>query len=84
MKNTVITKNIDDLGRIVLPKDIRKKLGMEIRSSVDVRVEDEKIIITKVQDSCIFCHSKLNLTDFIELYTLFIASKKYGIVSCSL
>ena len=35
MKNTVITKNIDDLGRIVLPKDIRKKLGMEIRSSVD-------------------------------------------------
>ena len=37
---------------------------MEIRSSVDVRVEDEKIIITKVQDSCIFCHSKLNLTDF--------------------
>ena len=64
MKNTVITKNIDDLGRIVLPKDIRKKLGMEIRSSVDVRVEDEKIIITKVQDSCIFCHSKLNLTDF--------------------
>ena len=56
MKNTVITKNIDDLGRIVLPKDIR--------SSVDVRVEDEKIIITKVQDSCIFCHSKLNLTDF--------------------
>lgn len=64
MKNTVITKNIEDLGRIVLPKDIRKKLGMEIRSSVDVRVEDEKIIITKVQDSCIFCHSKLNLTDF--------------------
>ena len=64
MKNTIITKNIDDLGRIVLPKDIRKKLGMEIRSSVDVRVEDEKIIITKVQDSCIFCHSKLNLTDF--------------------
>lgn len=64
MKNTVITKNIDDLGRIVLPKDIRKKLGMEIRSSVDLHVEDDKIIISKVYDECIFCHSKENLTDF--------------------
>lgn len=68
MKNTVITKTIDDLGRIVLPKDIRKKLGMEIRSAVDVRVEDDKIIISKFHNECIFCGSKENLHEFRGKY----------------
>ncbi|MGN1480789.1 AbrB/MazE/SpoVT family DNA-binding domain-containing protein [Porcipelethomonas sp.] len=68
MKDTVITKTIDDLGRIVLPKDIRKKLGMEIRSAVDVRVEDDKIIISKFHNECIFCGSQDDLTEFKDKY----------------
>ena len=63
MKNTVILKNIDDLGRIVLPKDIRKKLGMEIRSSV-VYVLKMKNNYHESSGFVYFCHSKLNLTDF--------------------
>ena len=46
MNDTVITKQIDDLGRIVLPKEIRKRVGIQIRSDVEVRVEGEKIVLT--------------------------------------
>ncbi|MGN0621727.1 MAG: AbrB/MazE/SpoVT family DNA-binding domain-containing protein [Porcipelethomonas sp.] len=64
MKDTGFTKVIDDLGRIVLPKEIRKKLGMDIRSSVDVYVDGDRIILSKSNKECMFCTSKENLTEF--------------------
>ncbi len=64
MKDTGFTKVIDDLGRIVLPTEIRKRLGMDIRSSVDVYVDGDKLILTKSNKECIFCNSKENLTEF--------------------
>lgn len=66
MKNTGVCKTIDDLGRIVLPKEIRKSLGFDIRSSVELYVEDDGLIIKKAKDSCIFCGSSDDLTEFKE------------------
>lgn len=64
MKNTGVCKTIDDLGRIVLPKEIRKSLGFDIRSSVELYVEDDRLIIKKAKESCIFCGSSDDLTEF--------------------
>ncbi|MFR0881031.1 MAG: AbrB/MazE/SpoVT family DNA-binding domain-containing protein [Oscillospiraceae bacterium] len=64
MNDTVITKQIDDLGRIVLPKEIRKRVGIQIRSDVEVRVEGEKIVLTKAQNECIFCGLHKDLKEF--------------------
>ena len=51
-KNTArrIDRRIDDLGRIVIPKDIRKELGIAIGESLDINIEDGKIIIQKIEE----------------------------------
>lgn len=64
MKNTVITKRIDELGRIVLPKDFRKRLDIALNSEVELKLENECLVITKVHDECIFCHSHDDLIEF--------------------
>lgn len=64
MKDTGVCKTIDDLGRIVIPKEIRKNLGFDIRSSVELYVEGDSLIVKKAKDSCVFCGSEENLTEY--------------------
>ena len=64
MKSTGIVRKVDELGRIVLPKEIRKSLGLGIRSAVDLYVDGEKLIITKTKNECIFCNSRDNLVEY--------------------
>ncbi len=64
MRNTGVLKVIDDLGRIVLPKEIRRSLGLDIRSRVVLYVEGENLIISKAEDSCVFCGSEEELIEY--------------------
>ena len=64
MKSTGIVRNIDELGRLVIPKEMRKKMGIGESSPVEIYVEDERIIVTKYQDSCLFCGGGSDLCDF--------------------
>ena len=64
MKSTGIVRNIDELGRLVIPKEMRKKMGIGESSPVEIFVENERIIVTKYQDSCIFCGGASELRDF--------------------
>ncbi len=64
MKSTGIVRNIDDLGRLVIPKEMRKKMGIGESSPVEIFVENDRIIVTKYQDSCIFCGSSSELRNF--------------------
>ncbi len=64
MKSTGIVRNIDELGRLVIPKEMRKKMGIGESSPVEIFVEDDRIIVTKYQDSCIFCGSSSELRNF--------------------
>ena len=43
-------KNIDELGRILIPKIIRKQLDVSIGEELNLEVKDEKIIISKIHD----------------------------------
>ena len=62
MKSTGIVRKIDELGRIVLPIEIRNTLDIKAKDSIEIFVDDDKIILKKYQPSCIFCGNADNVT----------------------
>ena len=66
MKSTGIVRNIDELGRVVVPKELRRKLGIANTDPVEFYVEEDKIILKKYLPVCHFCGSTENLADFRE------------------
>ncbi len=55
MKSTGMVRPIDELGRIVLPKEIRTSFGINPKDSVEIFTDGERIILQKYQPACIFC-----------------------------
>ena len=68
MKSTGIIRNIDELGRIVVPKEMRKNLGIQEGDPLEIYSEGDSIILKKKQRSCIFCGSDEELSEFKEKY----------------
>ena len=66
MKSTGIVRHIDELGRIVVPKEIRKKLGIANTDPVEIFIEGDRIILAKYAPVCHFCGSDEGLTVFKE------------------
>ena len=64
MKTTGIVRRIDELGRVVLPVELRRTLGLDVRDPVEVFVEEDCIVLRKYQPNCIFCGSSKNITYF--------------------
>lgn len=64
MKAIGIVRKIDELGRVVLPMDLRRTLQIEDRDSLDIFVEGNTIVLKKHEESCIFCGSVKNVTVF--------------------
>ena len=64
MKSTGIIRSIDELGRIVVPKEIRSKMGIESQDPIEIYVEEDKIILKKYENCCSFCGGNENLTNF--------------------
>jgi transcriptional pleiotropic regulator of transition state genes len=56
MKLIGIVRKIDDLGRVVLPKELRRTMGIDDRDAIEIYVEDEKVILKKYQPACCFCN----------------------------
>ena len=57
MKSTGIVRGIDNLGRIVLPKELRTSMKLETDSKLEIFVEGDQIILKKYRaaGSCAFC-----------------------------
>ncbi|MBE6063943.1 AbrB/MazE/SpoVT family DNA-binding domain-containing protein [Clostridium cochlearium] len=55
MKSTGIVRKVDELGRIVIPIELRRNLDIEIKDSLEIFVDGEHIILKKYNPSCIFC-----------------------------
>ena len=64
MKSTGMGRKIDELGRIVLPIEIRNTLGIESRDSLEILVEGDKIVLSKYQPCCLFCGNAQNVLYF--------------------
>lgn len=64
MKATGIVRKIDNLGRIVIPKELRETMNINVKDPIEIYVDDnDKIILKKYQPACIFCG---NAEDTIE------------------
>lgn len=55
MKATGIVRKVDELGRIVLPIELRRTLNIEIKDSIEIFVEDNFIMLKKYEPACVFC-----------------------------
>lgn len=64
MKSTGIVRKVDDLGRIVLPKELRKILDIEERDPLEIFVDGGYIMLQKYQPSCIFCGNADGVTHY--------------------
>ena len=63
MKSTGIVRKLDELGRIVLPIELRRTLDINERDPLEIFVEDSMIILKKYEPACIFCN---NVTDVVN------------------
>ena len=57
MKSTGITRQVDTLGRVVLPKELRRNMGLDVNDAMEIYVDGDSIILKKYHPSCIFCAS---------------------------
>ena len=57
MKSTGVIRQIDELGRFVLPIEIRRSLGINLKDSIEIYTEGDHIILRKHEHNCLFCGS---------------------------
>ena len=61
MKSIGIVRKIDAVGRIVRPIELRKTMNITDDSSLEIFVDDDKIVLKKYQPACIFCNEDDNV-----------------------
>ena len=64
MKTKGLTRHVDELGRIVVPKEMRRKLDITEGTLVEIYMEGDTIVLKKDQTTCIFCGSEGELDSF--------------------
>jgi len=55
LKSTGIVRKVDELGRIVLPVELRRMLDISERDELEIYLDDDKIVLKRYEPSCIFC-----------------------------
>lgn len=66
MKSTGIVRKLDELGRVVIPKEIRNKLDIEEKDPIEIYLDGTSIILRKFETGCIFCNNPKDLISFKE------------------
>lgn len=64
MKSTGMVRKVDELGRIVLPAEIRQHMDINVRDALEIFTEEGRIILQKYQPCCIFCSNADNVVFF--------------------
>ena len=65
MKSTGIVRQIDELGRIVLPIELRRTMNINTKDSMEIYTDANQIILKKYESACIFCN---NASDIIQYH----------------
>lgn len=63
-KNIGMARKVDQLGRIVLPSELRRLFGIREGDLVEIYVENERIVLSKLEERCVFCSSTAELHEF--------------------
>lgn len=64
MKSTGVIRRVDELGRIVIPIEIRTQFGIVEKDPLEIYVDGTSIILKKYEQSCIFCGNTKKLINF--------------------
>lgn len=64
MKATGIIRRVDELGRVVIPIELRNKFEITEKDPMEIFVDGSSIILKKYEPNCIFCGSSKKLVDF--------------------
>ncbi len=64
MKSTGIVRRVDNLGRIVLPIELRNLLNINPKDSLEIFIEGSTIMLKKYEPQCVFCDNVDNVTVF--------------------
>ena len=64
MKSTGIVRKVDELGRVVIPIELRRNLNIEEKDSLEIYVDESSIILKKYESNCVFCGQTQDLTVF--------------------
>lgn len=63
MKATGVVRQLDTLGRVVLPIDLRRKFDINVHDALEISTNGDSIILEKYIPKCIFCKSAENVTE---------------------
>ena len=64
MKSTGVVRRVDELGRIVIPIELRNKLGIVEKDPLEIYVEGSNIVLKKFETNCVFCGSSKKLVEY--------------------
>lgn len=64
MKATGIVRKVDELGRIVLPIELRRTLDIAERDPLEIYVDGSSIVLTKYQPACVFCGDSTDISTY--------------------
>ncbi len=64
MKSTGVVRKIDELGRIVLPSELRRVFGIHEGDELEISVDGDRVILQKRQDVCTFCGAESPAIEF--------------------
>jgi len=64
MKSTGIVRKVDELGRIVLPIELRRTLDIAEKDSLEIYTDGTSIVLKKYQPSCVFCDESKDIRAF--------------------
>jgi transcriptional pleiotropic regulator of transition state genes len=64
MKSTGIVRKVDELGRIVLPIELRRTLDIAEKDALEIYVDGASIIFKKYEPGCVFCSEANDIVDF--------------------
>lgn len=66
MKSTGIVRKLDELGRVVIPMELRNKYDIKEKDAIEIFVDGNSIVLKKYEPNCIFCGNSKNLVNFEE------------------
>ena len=64
MKSTGVVRRVDELGRLVLPSELRKSFNIEEKDSLEIYTDGDLIILKKHEPACIFCGEAREVVSF--------------------
>ncbi|SNX53861.1 transcriptional pleiotropic regulator of transition state genes [Thermoanaerobacterium sp. RBIITD] len=64
LKSTGIVRKVDELGRVVIPIELRRTLNIAERDALEIYVDGEQIVLKKYEPACIFCGNAENVVNY--------------------